>query len=1015
MAKNHIPSRKCQLHAKSETRGGLQVTCSCDDKHCIDCLAKMFVDMTQIRRIEAGQCPARRPVFLRLHGVIHGRFEINPKLPKKLRLGLFGQKDSYDTWVRYSSDAADSIPDYKSTCGIGIKLFGVDSGDSVPDEGSRNTADLLMQNMNVFFVNDAKEMCEFTKASFNGKGDEWLKEHPVTAQILDKMAKVYPSVFTETLWSVIPFQMGEGQYCKYKLVAESVPDGPTPNYNDWDYLQKDLEARMKKGEARLAFWIQMSPKPGDPLSELLTVPWNETETKMYLAATLILPQQDITLRSQSAYGEALSFNPARVPAENRPIGSIAQARRAIYKISADQRRNANGQSIGEPDSARAKNLRGGKPYLPSQDTKIVSAAIHPAIGIARVGNSREIDGYYIGPEVFVSPVLKPGQLRDGNDAIKRQAARFRIYGLNAHGAAVAELTPDNAVITWSAHLVNKKSSWYRFDAAMDIPLTANISVPRRNPSISFADRSKLVIDPGRREIAGKNTLGRTYQFDTGVFKGVKVPLGEIRTDENGRLLVLGGYGNSGTPSGAPIFTPSDPNSFNNADDWYDDMSDGPITAKVVFQGIELSVKPSWVVVAPPDYAPHTVAWRTMGDLMEQVAIEAGLTTFPAQVLFSKHIYPILGRLTGLQWVNAGFAAMFGANGALDMTNPVLIKKLSQSPCPRTGADPYQELRRTIMDAFRPFQNESLNRSAWPWIFGDAFGYDDTAPAIYLALSDIRMTYLKHWTAGNFVDDSDLLARQSAIAIEAFPIGEQPEILDRASMHFCLADAFHPGCEMTWPMRHATMYTGVFRLRHQPPGWQEPNYGDKLTQPIVLQPSGPLYGSAPGDITRWMAMPWQADTGFCRSGYDPAYDPYLPTFWPARVPNQVLTEEDYQIVMDKSRSQVERIMAFNNRESWLRVLPNDALKAMDWMVKHFWQLGIVEQRPGPDDLEGCPSQVYVESLPKQAADAIIKTLRSKLKAMEATPVRRAKTVIEQAGWVDDDHRRAFLAVKTRRRL
>src|SRR5690349_10900862 len=90
------------------------VTCSCDEASLVDCLAKMFVDLTQIRRIEAGQCPARRPVFLRLHGVIRSRFEIDRNLPPELRLGIFGQKDVYEAWVRYSSDAPDSVQDFQS-------------------------------------------------------------------------------------------------------------------------------------------------------------------------------------------------------------------------------------------------------------------------------------------------------------------------------------------------------------------------------------------------------------------------------------------------------------------------------------------------------------------------------------------------------------------------------------------------------------------------------------------------------------------------------------------------------------------------------------------------------------------------------------------------------------------------------------------------------------------------------------------------------------------------------------
>ena len=48
----------------------------------------------------------------------------------------------------------------------------------------------LFQNMGVFFVDTAKDMCEFTCASLNGKFDEYVKAHPTTAQILNDMEKV---------------------------------------------------------------------------------------------------------------------------------------------------------------------------------------------------------------------------------------------------------------------------------------------------------------------------------------------------------------------------------------------------------------------------------------------------------------------------------------------------------------------------------------------------------------------------------------------------------------------------------------------------------------------------------------------------------------------------------------------------------------------------------------------------------------------------------------------------------
>ena len=80
----------------------------------------------------------------------------------------------------------------------------------------------------------------------------------------------------------------------------------------------------------------------------------------------------------------------------------------------------------------------------TQDTVIVKAAIYPPIGIARVGNSPS--EYFLGPEV-PEPAARPaGYYRDASGAIKRQAALFRIYGLNAAGVAVAELNASNADI-----------------------------------------------------------------------------------------------------------------------------------------------------------------------------------------------------------------------------------------------------------------------------------------------------------------------------------------------------------------------------------------------------------------------------------------------------------------------------------------------------------------------------------------------------------------------------------------
>ncbi|MCG8457346.1 MAG: hypothetical protein MI919_13805, partial [Holophagales bacterium] len=270
--------------------------CGCDDDPA-EGLKQMFVDFAQGRTIEAGRDPASRPVFLRLHGVAHGRFEVCENLPEELRVGILAQKSSYPAWVRFSSDVQPGRPDLKGTCGIGIKLFGVEGEKMLPPEPDATTQDLILQNMDVFFTDTAKDMCEFTCASLNGKLDEYLRDHPTTARILEEMEKVVGSVLETPYWSCLPFRFGPSRYVKYKIEPEVVPagDGP-PDYDDPFYLRADLHDRMGRGEARLRFMVQLRTDEDHMPLDAATVPWSEEASPPIHVANLVLPQQNLDSR-----------------------------------------------------------------------------------------------------------------------------------------------------------------------------------------------------------------------------------------------------------------------------------------------------------------------------------------------------------------------------------------------------------------------------------------------------------------------------------------------------------------------------------------------------------------------------------------------------------------------------------------------------------------------------------------------------------------------------------------------
>ena len=645
-----------------------------------------------------------------------------------------------------------------------------------------------------------------------------------------------------------------------------------------------------------------------------------------------------------------------------------------------------------------------------EDQTIVSAAIYPPIGVMRVGSSRASGeaGYFIGPEVPTPVAQAPDFYRDSTGALKRQAARFRIYGYNQKGEVVKELTQDDADIIWQVHLANQKSSWYEFIIALDIP-EASSAPPSYLRNAKQPSRSGLLIDGKSQQLSSgnlhdhdsaKSFVGQFCLTSTvtGESKTEDVYLGEMRLDDKGRLLMLGGHGVSKNPFGNPATT------FGNNDDWYDDMSDGPVTATVKLKtdGNEVAVKPAWVVCAPPDYAPMQKSVRTMWDLMRDVAVTGHLLPRPAKPSFTHDILPIFQRMTDLQWVNAGFSAGFGWNSSHYFHDREWIERANST------APMWTEWRRTLFNNFRSLELvitgdsdskvwdpslSALSAQQWPWLYGDAMDVKAIdSPRQFSTITPLQINFLEQWVKGEFIADYGDVTPYCDI--EQVPVAEQPDLLTQAAMDFCLADAFHPGCEMTWPMRTLGMYSEAFRLYHA--NDTSPSngcfFGPQMTPEIITQTTGPLLrGQTAGSITRWMAIPWQTDTASCRDGYNDAYGPYLPTFWPARVPNTILNQSNYEKVLDKNLPEDERQAAFNERQEWLDDLPcrphSNYQDDINDMVTHFDKLAVV--LPQTQDVTGdFPDVMQVGELAKGQTPADCDTARARKQKAQLAAVEKA---------------------------
>jgi len=943
-------------------------------------LTELFVDVAQKKHIATESGNARRAVFRKLHGIASGRLEMVESIPPELKVGVFGHR-SLTAWVRFSSDVSPTDSDLGSTVGIGIKLFGVPGPKALGDDG--DTADFLMQNFPIFFADDAREMLDFTYASVVARDDKsYLAEHPRMSGILNRMGEVEASVLTTAYWAILPFQSGEQHFVKYRLDPET-PSDPIGGGDGRDYLSSDMARRLAKREYRFRFMVQLRTNADTMPLDQATREWSESESPFVHVATLILPQQDVTARGQAAYGEALAFNIWRVPPEQTPVGSIAYARKLAYAASAQARHQANGQGI--EDSSQPRIICPFPSVLPARapDDCVVKAVIYPAIGVARVGSSQS--EWFPGPEVLNPPHQPLGYYRDAENKLKRQGAKFRIYGVNAKGDIVCELTPENAQINWHVQLGNTKSAWYGFQLALDIPEAASAPLTTlRNASV--VDRAKLAITPAARSVTGCNASPQ--RFDDGKFMDKPVYLGEVFTDDQGCLIVLGGRGVSASHDHSRAIT------FANNEGWHDDTSDGPVNATVLYNDQRLIVVPAWVVVAPPNYGPQRQSVRTMWDLMRDVAINAGTLPVPARPSFTFDILPLFQRMAGLQWVNAGFAAGFGWKGANDLTSPPALARLSD------GGGVNAELRRFVANQFRNDAVDGISPKPWPWLYGDAMSVPAAStPRQNTSLCATQQMMLKQWAQGDFIEDYDA-ERCWPSTLDQVPLTEQGDTLTRAALDFVLADAFHPGCEMTWVTRLPSMYMEPFRFAHALDGWIAPQPAQILSADTITLPHGPFSGQQPGGLTRWMAVPWQTDSASCRSGYDPQYDPYVPTFWPARVPNQVMTKENYAVVMDDTKPLGERLAAFANRAAWIAPLGTTSYTdAINNMIHHFDKLGVVEVRPGPADCHHFPALIEVEDQHPLIKDMSDPLANVQLDSMRQSDLRIGERALDGARPLD----------------
>jgi hypothetical protein len=481
--------------------------------------------------------------------------------------------------------------------------------------------------------------------------------------------------------------------------------------------------------------------------------------------------------------------------------------------------------------------------------------IHPAVGIARVGDS---DQYYLAPETDAAVHGNPtghsqppatGRLYRDNTAapgkILRQAARFRIFEFKYADAnaltpaAVTEVTSQRWDIRWTVELANKKSfpvgqGRTDINRMFDSAVTGTLGVGATQP---------VTID---RALNGANT----------------VTLATLRPIDQGRLLIVPGRGATGHvhPTEADARRALGPQSAG----WWDDLGDGPVRAEIRPKGTTAEFSPvvgAWIVLAAPAYSGPVRHVITLYDVLFDIYWSGkGLASVTRRGLstktfsFRRDVYPPLRRASLSSWVSNNAMVFHGPGRVADFTDKDRLTLLG-----KTKSTAATEARKRIF--------ERLRSRTTPRPLNAPMGMP---PGALPLPTSFQYRAFQAW-----VDDPTSFALDWNATAPATSALDVPAELTRSHLSTAAGGGFSPGIEVgdvdpdTWTLTNAA-------------GMNHPSWDDAFRVDTTKRSAG--------DLTRRLTVPWQVDMlAMCLGAIT---TPRLPNgmepMWPGARPLEVVT-------------------------------------------------------------------------------------------------------------------------------
>ena len=124
------------------------------------------------------------------------------------------------------------------------------------------------------------------------------------------------------------------------------------------------------------------------------------------------------------------------------------------------------------------------------------------------------------------------------------------------------------------------------------------------------------------------------------------------------------------------------------------------------------------------------------------------------------------------------------------------------------------------------------------------------------MTELQYDRIVKWSKGEFTKDPI----KKYTRFEEIPLEEQPAALTRATLEATIGSPLYPGIEMSWNAEHSETYD--------------------LSDPFTINSD-----VKPGDLTKYLSLPWQSDFYMCRN-YWSVIQIYLVVNSSLAIPSQV---------------------------------------------------------------------------------------------------------------------------------